>query len=67
MSLAVNLSPCIGCCRLDDDSICTGCFRSLDEIRDWRLRSRDEQQEILRNVADRRMNKHQLSFMENPA
>ncbi len=28
-------SPCISVCALDDEDICTGCFRDLDEIAQW--------------------------------
>lgn len=28
-------SPCIRNCCLDEDDICMGCFRSLDEIIAW--------------------------------
>jgi predicted Fe-S protein YdhL (DUF1289 family) len=28
-------SPCIRSCCLDDQDICLGCGRSLDEIRNW--------------------------------
>jgi predicted Fe-S protein YdhL (DUF1289 family) len=28
-------SPCIRRCCLDDNDICLGCFRSLDEITAW--------------------------------
>lgn len=28
-------SPCIRKCCLDDDDICLGCFRSLEEITRW--------------------------------
>jgi uncharacterized protein len=28
-------SPCIGQCKLDDAQTCTGCHRTLDEIRIW--------------------------------
>lgn len=28
-------SPCVRNCCLDDDDICMGCFRTLDEIKDW--------------------------------
>jgi len=30
------LSPCISECRLDDESICQGCYRSVDDIVSWR-------------------------------
>lgn len=28
-------SPCVGVCRLDEQSICTGCGRSIAEIAEW--------------------------------
>lgn len=28
-------SPCVRICCLDDDNICLGCGRTLDEIRRW--------------------------------
>ena len=29
-------SPCVSVCRMDTGSgLCEGCFRTLDEIRDW--------------------------------
>ena len=29
-------SPCIGVCRLDDQrAFCLGCWRTLEQIRDW--------------------------------
>lgn len=28
-------SPCVGVCALNDDEICAGCGRSLDEIAIW--------------------------------
>jgi predicted Fe-S protein YdhL (DUF1289 family) len=29
-------SPCVGVCRMTADrQLCEGCFRTLDEIRDW--------------------------------
>jgi len=28
-------SPCIGVCRLDAAQVCTGCYRSIDEIVQW--------------------------------
>lgn len=59
-----NLSPCIGRCRLNDESVCEGCFRSLDEIRDWRLRTLEEQRKILRDVAERRASKLQPSPLD---
>lgn len=30
------VSPCIGVCAMNDHTgLCEGCFRSIEEIRDW--------------------------------
>ncbi|MBP5101559.1 DUF1289 domain-containing protein [Pseudomonas protegens] len=34
-------SPCISLCRLDEEKVCRGCFRHLEDIREWR--SADDQ------------------------
>ena len=28
-------TPCIGVCTLDDDGLCDGCLRTVDEITRW--------------------------------
>jgi len=28
-------SPCVDICKLDDNDLCLGCFRSRDEIARW--------------------------------
>ena len=35
-------SPCISVCLLDENDICTGCFRSADEITDWFMASAEQ-------------------------
>ena len=30
-------TPCIGVCQYDNEDICRGCFRTLDEISNWSL------------------------------
>ena len=35
-------SPCISVCVLDVGDICTGCYRSVDEIRAWSAYSNEE-------------------------
>ncbi|HEX6592787.1 MAG TPA: DUF1289 domain-containing protein [Moraxellaceae bacterium] len=49
-----SLSPCIGLCRLDEDRLCQGCLRHIDEIARWGLLPPDEQRKILALVAQRR-------------
>jgi predicted Fe-S protein YdhL (DUF1289 family) len=48
-------SPCVGTCRVDKDSRqCTGCLRTLDEIRDWRTLSAHDKRAVLEAIAERR-------------
>jgi hypothetical protein len=47
-------SPCIGNCCLDDDLTCLGCFRSLEEIKEWGVVDDRRRRVILQNAARRR-------------
>jgi predicted Fe-S protein YdhL (DUF1289 family) len=48
-------SPCISVCRLSDATgWCEGCFRTIDEIRDWIILTPDERRAVLARVAERR-------------
>ncbi|MBK1669102.1 hypothetical protein CKO28_13770 [Rhodovibrio sodomensis] len=48
-------SPCIAQCKVDKASQhCTGCLRTLDEIRDWRVMDAAEKQATLQRIAARR-------------
>ncbi len=40
-------SPCIRNCCLDENDICVGCFRSIDEIMHWSRSSDAEKKEVL--------------------
>ena len=55
MTASDNLSPCLRMCCLDDENICLGCFRSLDEIRQWRELTTQQRQEILNTVNVRKL------------
>ena len=46
-------SPCIRLCTLDDDDICVGCYRSMEEICAWGSASNAEKRAILENAARR--------------
>jgi predicted Fe-S protein YdhL (DUF1289 family) len=49
-------SPCVGICRLDDDTgLCVGCLRNVDEIRDWMILLPEERQAVLRRLEERRL------------
>ncbi|HEY6618445.1 MAG TPA: DUF1289 domain-containing protein [Steroidobacteraceae bacterium] len=47
-------SPCIGNCCLDDDLTCLGCFRSLQEIKEWGVVDDRRRRLILQNAGRRR-------------
>lgn len=47
-------SPCIRNCCLDDDLTCLGCFRSLEEIKEWGIVDNHRRRIILQNAKQRR-------------
>lgn len=55
----VNLSPCIRNCCLNEDDICLGCFRHLNEITGWREFSETEQHNILIKCKHRKQSNNQ--------
>ncbi len=46
-------SPCINVCALDENDLCTGCQRSITEIREWKHASNERRQNILRQTEQR--------------
>ena len=56
LSSASIPSPCINVCRMDPASqLCSGCFRSLEEIAGWAAASDAERVAILARVTHRRL------------
>ncbi len=53
-NLAVIESPCVQNCCLDDDDICLGCFRSLNEITSWVTVDDATRQHYLENIIERK-------------
>ena len=51
---AVAQMPCVRNCCLNDDDICLGCFRSLEEIKFWGEATEAERFIILNNSQQRR-------------
>lgn len=47
-------SPCVSVCALDDDDVCTGCFRDLDEIAAWSTLDNSGRREVLLRCQQRR-------------
>jgi predicted Fe-S protein YdhL (DUF1289 family) len=46
-------SPCVRNCCLNDDDICLGCFRSLEEITMWGAANNQERSIVLNNALQR--------------
>lgn len=50
-------SPCIKLCVVHPEArICTGCYRSIDEIRDWSKMTSEERAGIMDALPDRASN-----------
>lgn len=48
-------SPCISVCQIDNQTgFCIGCWRNIDEIRDWVISTPDQRQAILTRIAERK-------------
>ncbi|RTL03103.1 MAG: DUF1289 domain-containing protein [Proteobacteria bacterium] len=45
-------SPCNKICKLESN-VCIGCFRTLDEIKDWNILSNEEKLIIINNAKRR--------------
>lgn len=48
-------SPCIKVCVIEDN-LCKGCFRTLDEIAQWRNLSDTEKEQVIKNSKRRNKN-----------
>lgn len=49
-------SPCIGICAVDENKICQGCFRSMDEILEWSAVDDEQKMQIIRDSEAREQN-----------
>lgn len=47
-------SPCVNTCQLNQDDVCEGCFRSINEIGTWIDLSDEQRVEVLRRCNERR-------------
>ncbi|MFK7702241.1 DUF1289 domain-containing protein [Pseudomonas caspiana] len=47
-------SPCISLCRLDEQKVCRGCFRHVEDIREWRSADDNRRRQIRANADERR-------------
>ena len=49
-------SPCVSICTLDDENVCVGCHRTLDEITRWSSYSKEKQWQIIDDLGQRTAN-----------
>ena len=49
--------PCIKKCCLNENDVCLGCFRTLDDMRTWHKSSKEEKIKML-SLAEVRKEKH---------
>ncbi len=48
-------SPCISVCQVDNATgCCIGCYRAIDEIREWPILTAEEKRAVLARIADRK-------------
>lgn len=46
-------SPCVSICLLDTQDVCTGCYRSADEITDWVMLDDDARRRVIARSRER--------------
>ncbi|MDH5183039.1 MAG: DUF1289 domain-containing protein [Gammaproteobacteria bacterium] len=52
--MSIVSSPCIRNCCLDEDDICLGCFRSMEEIMQWGSADEPSKRNILMRAEERK-------------
>lgn len=52
-SPAAAESPCVKVCVIDDDGLCVGCARTLDEIAGWAAWTAGQRSAVMRSLPAR--------------
>jgi predicted Fe-S protein YdhL (DUF1289 family) len=47
-------SPCVKVCQFSGTDFCDGCYRNIDEIREWMIMSREQKLLILDEISERK-------------
>lgn len=64
---AMTTSPCVKICRLGEDGVCVGCWRTLVEIAQWAGMDESERQRLVSEVLPaRRRDREQESCGSEP-
>jgi uncharacterized protein len=58
----VVASPCVRACTLDDDDVCLGCGRTLEEIKAWGGAGADGRRDIIAAAEKRKARKRPRLF-----
>lgn len=58
-------SPCIHVCILNDSDVCTGCFRTGQEISHWGRMSEQERRGVLDKAIQRESESANILYIEN--
>ena len=56
-----NVSPCVRNCCLNEDDVCIGCFRSIEEICGWSAAKEGEKLKVLEKANLRRNQSNKLN------
>lgn len=56
------VSPCIRQCCLDDNDVCLGCFRTLDEILAWQQSTASEKQTVILRSQERKIKSEESKY-----
>ncbi|NKB60926.1 MAG: DUF1289 domain-containing protein [Gammaproteobacteria bacterium] len=48
-------SPCVAVCQFNGEPFCQGCYRNIDEIREWMIMSKEQKLAVLDAISKRRM------------
>ena len=48
-------SPCTGVCRLDEQKVCLGCARHVEDIREWRSADDQRRRMIVAQASQRKL------------
>lgn len=49
------VTPCTGVCAIDDNDLCRGCARTLDEIAAWGVMTPAERDTVMADLPARRL------------
>lgn len=55
------ISPCVNVCKVNDDGICIGCYRTTEEITNWSKYTDKQRLEIMENISYDRMARAKIS------